>query len=78
VLDIVAIALQRVPGMVGILARVRLNRGDRLICSQLVARCYHAAGVDLFPKKSDNFVTPADLAVLVAPGGTKPPVRGMA
>lgn len=66
-LDIVAMVLQRFPAFVGLLARMRLNRGDRLICSQLVARAYRLAGIRLVPAKEDNFVTPGDLAALLTP-----------
>lgn len=43
----------------------RLSRQDRLICSQLVARCYQNAGVDLCPGKPDSRITPGDLADVI-------------
>lgn len=43
----------------------RLERSDRLICSQLVARCYHLAGINLIPSKADCRITPGDLADVI-------------
>jgi len=36
--------------------------GPRMICSQYVAHCYRAAGVDLVPRLSDRDTTPGDLS----------------
>lgn len=36
--------------------------GPRMICSQYVAHCYRAGGVDLVPNLSDQDTTPGDLA----------------
>jgi uncharacterized protein YycO len=46
--------------------RKRLNRRDRLMCSQLVDRAYHVAGVDLFNDgRLDGDVSPGDLLDLI-------------
>lgn len=63
-LDVAAIVLRR--WGVGGWADHRLDRGDRLICSQLVARAYRIAGRPLMPGVPDNYVTPGDLARLLA------------
>lgn len=65
-LDIAALAWSRVlkrgtPRWV----RHRLERNDRLICSQLVDLCYRRNGVVLFLDKSSCDVTPGDLYTLI-------------
>jgi cell wall-associated NlpC family hydrolase len=46
--------------------RHRLNRRDRLMCSQLVDRAYTKAGVHLFPDgRLDGDVSPGDLLHLI-------------
>lgn len=52
----------------------RLNRQDRLICSQLVAACYDRIGVELVPGKLPCQVTPGALLVAVDALGS-PPLR---
>jgi hypothetical protein len=66
-LDIWAQVLERFPGLLGAVARERLNRGDRLICSQVVSRAYRVARRILVPRKADNFVLPGELAARLAP-----------
>lgn len=61
--DIAAMVLKRAG--VKWWAAHRLNRGDRLICSQLVVRAYRVAGFDLVPNVPDNYVTPGDLAAVL-------------
>ncbi|HUX70403.1 MAG TPA: hypothetical protein VMV41_07835 [Cellulomonadaceae bacterium] len=52
-----------VPGPV----RRRLARPDRMMCSQLVDACYHAAGINLVPSKPlPGDVSPGDLADVIA------------
>lgn len=36
--------------------------GPRMICSEYVARCYRAGGVDLVPNLADRDTTPGDIA----------------
>jgi uncharacterized protein YycO len=62
--DIAALALRR--WGIRWWAEDRLSRGDRLICSQMVVRAYRVAGFDLVPNVPDNFVTPGDLAAVLA------------
>lgn len=59
-LDIVAIGLSKLRLPMG-WAFKRLNRGDRLICSQLVAVCWEAGGVKPWPVPAA--VTPGDILV---------------
>jgi hypothetical protein len=66
-LDIGAMLLELFPGLLGEAARERLNRGDRLICSQVVARGYRVARRILVRRKADNFVLPGELAARLAP-----------
>ena len=42
--------------------RVRAERDDRIVCSQLVTACYEAAGITVVPGKEPWAVTPPDLA----------------
>ena len=44
----------------------RVAREDRLICSQLVAKSYAAAGLFLFDDRPSQAVTPADLGLRLA------------
>jgi cell wall-associated NlpC family hydrolase len=65
-LDIAAIAL-RVLGLKWKLLARRVERTDRLICSQLVDRAYANAGVHLYDDgRLDGQVTPGDLLLLLA------------
>jgi len=48
--------------LIGRHSRPYFQKDDRPICSELVARAYHAAGIDLFPDKPLWAVTPADFA----------------
>ncbi len=57
--DIVAILVKDNPVLGPVLSH-RLNRGDRLICSQVIARALRVAGHRL-SSEPDNFVRPADL-----------------
>jgi hypothetical protein len=66
-LDIGAQLLERFPGLLGTVARERLDRGDRLICSQVVARTYRVVRRILVPRKADNFVLPGELAARLSP-----------
>lgn len=60
-LDILALAITTFGVRWGWLAR-RVERDDRLICSQLVDRCYLAVGVHLFDDgRLSGQVTPGDL-----------------
>lgn len=45
--------------------RRRLASDRTLMCSQLVAAAYEAAGIDLFPNRPNGSVTPGDLAGLI-------------
>lgn len=46
--------------------RKRINRKDRLMCSQLVDRSYHMAGIDLFTDgRIEGDVSPGDLYTLI-------------
>ena len=58
-------------GLVGLGVRFRwldrrVGREDRLICSQLVARAYAAAGLYLFDDRPAQAVTPGDLGLRLA------------
>lgn len=66
-LDIASLALYSAGIKVKWLAR-RVMREDRMICSQVVATCYKAAGIDLVPGKQPQEVTPGDLANRIARG----------
>lgn len=65
-LDLLAIVLHRF--RLTLWADRRLDRGDRLICSQVVARAYRVAGLTLMPGTPENYVTPGDLARLLEGG----------
>jgi hypothetical protein len=62
--------LALLPGRVGAFVRGRswystndlLPSGPAMVCSEYVARCYGAAGLDLVPRLSDRDTEPGDLA----------------
>lgn len=60
--DIAALAAWHVLGLRWRWLDRRINREDRLICSQLVALAYARAGIDLIPDQLPCEDTPADLA----------------
>jgi hypothetical protein len=62
-LDIAALGLS-CAGIIPLVVFDRLDRPDRLICSQLVVVVYRKAGIILFTDKADCRVTPGDLADL--------------
>lgn len=45
----------------------RLNTDGREICSQAIAKAYHAAGIDLIPGRPACLVSPGDLGDLLLP-----------
>lgn len=69
-LDIVALAYAKVLGRAcPKFIRRRVERSDRLICSQLVDVCYQHAGIQLFADGRPNEdVTPGDLYDLIQEG----------
>lgn len=64
--DIVWLALYSTLGLKWRWLERRVMREDRMICSQLVATCYAAAGIDVVPGKRAQEVTPGDLANRIA------------
>jgi hypothetical protein len=64
-LDIAAIALWELGIHADMLDR-RIERDDKLICSQLVAVAAHNIGVDLVPGRAANYVRPVDLLVTIS------------
>jgi hypothetical protein len=72
-LDYVALALN-VWGIRPKRLREYIARGDRLICSALVDRCFAHAGLHLFPDGRDyGAVTPGDLYRWLAKNGSQAP-----
>lgn len=68
-IDIGALALWSTLHIRWVWLELLVKRTDHMICSQFVAECYCAAGIDLVPGKEPQEVTPADLALylLVTP-----------
>lgn len=69
IMDYFALAAYRfkigplIPGL-----RAYVKTSKHMICSQLVDRCYNAAGIQLFTdNRWDGYVTPGDLADLLIP-----------
>lgn len=55
------IALRIVLGMAGRIESGRLQLGNGFICSEYVAKCFGAIGIELAPGK-EGFIAPADIA----------------
>jgi hypothetical protein len=64
-LDIAAIALWELGIHSDVLNR-RIERDDKLICSQLVAVAAEAVGVNLVPYRAPNYVRPVDLLIAIS------------
>jgi hypothetical protein len=60
-LDIAGLAINSLTGHYPSHLLEEVEEEKRLICSQLVARCYTAGGIDLAKGRPDATVTPADL-----------------